>query len=122
MIASCLSRQVALPMTPSSHPAAAMAVQTAALEQLREILDSGEPPQKKMMMEQQRIMQHALQQNLLAMASQLPLNIKLNNRGKNSLLRFECMLFGWCCMCVFVISSFHFPVKTSLSKVFNFTM
>ncbi|XP_004558711.3 AT-rich interactive domain-containing protein 3A [Maylandia zebra] len=80
MIASCLSRQVALPMTPSSRPAAAMAVQTAALEQLREKLDSGEPPQKKMMMEQQRIMQHALQQNLLAMASQLPLNIKLNNR------------------------------------------
>uniref|UniRef100_A0A668RS09 AT-rich interactive domain-containing protein 3 n=1 Tax=Oreochromis aureus TaxID=47969 RepID=A0A668RS09_OREAU len=80
MIASCLSRQLALPMSPSSHPAAAMAVQTAALEQLREKLDSGEPPQKKTMIEQQRIMQHALQQNLLAMASQLPLNIKLNNR------------------------------------------
>lgn len=30
--------------------------------------------------EQQRIMQHALQQNLFAMATQLPMNIKLNNR------------------------------------------
>ncbi|XP_064784091.1 AT-rich interactive domain-containing protein 3A-like isoform X2 [Oncorhynchus masou masou] len=44
----------------------------AALEQL------GEPPEKKrMLMDQQRLMQHALQQNLLAMATQLP--IKLNN-------------------------------------------
>ncbi|KAG8011625.1 AT-rich interactive domain-containing protein 3A, partial [Nibea albiflora] len=62
---------------------AAAAVQAAALEQLREKLESGEPPEKKMMMvaeEQQRIMQHALQQNLLAMATQLPLSIKLNNR------------------------------------------
>lgn len=96
MMASCLPSRVALPMSPSSHHAAAVAaqaaaaqaaaaVQAAALEQLREKLESGEPPEKKMMMvaeEQQRIMQHALQQNLLAMATQLPLNIKLNNRGE----------------------------------------
>ncbi|XP_042344488.1 AT-rich interactive domain-containing protein 3A isoform X2 [Plectropomus leopardus] len=95
MMASCLPSRVALPMSPSGHHAAAVAaqaaaaqaaaaVQAAALEQLREKLESGEPPEKKMMMvaeEQQRIMQHALQQNLLAMATQLPLNIKLNNRG-----------------------------------------
>ncbi|XP_040010051.1 AT-rich interactive domain-containing protein 3A isoform X2 [Xiphias gladius] len=99
MIASCLSSRMALPMSPSGHHAAAVAaqaaaaqaaaaqaaaaVQAAALEQLREKLESGEPPKKKMMMvaeEQHRIMQHALQQNLLAMATQLPLNIKLNNR------------------------------------------
>uniref|UniRef100_A0A8C7EYK2 AT-rich interactive domain-containing protein 3 n=1 Tax=Oncorhynchus kisutch TaxID=8019 RepID=A0A8C7EYK2_ONCKI len=50
----------------------------AALEQLREPPESGEPPEKKRMsMDQQRLMQHALQQNLLAMATQLP--IKLNN-------------------------------------------
>ncbi|KAL0979924.1 hypothetical protein UPYG_G00191650 [Umbra pygmaea] len=30
--------------------------------------------------EQQRLMQHALQQNLFAMATQLPINIQLNNR------------------------------------------
>nr|XP_046200945.1 AT-rich interactive domain-containing protein 3A-like [Oncorhynchus gorbuscha] len=53
----------------------------AALEQLREPPESGEPPEKKRMsMDQQRLMQHALQQNLLAMATQLP--IKLNNGGE----------------------------------------
>ncbi|XP_044053648.1 AT-rich interactive domain-containing protein 3A isoform X2 [Siniperca chuatsi] len=89
VMAGCLPSRVALPMSPSGHRAAAAAaqaaaaVQAAALEQLREKLESGEPPEKKMVMvaeEQQRIMQHALQQNLLAMATQLPLNIKLNNR------------------------------------------
>ncbi|XP_067377954.1 AT-rich interactive domain-containing protein 3A isoform X2 [Channa argus] len=94
MMAACHPSRVALPISPSGHHAAAVAaqaaaaqaaaaVQAAALEQLREKLESGEPPEKKMMMvaeEQQRIMQHALQQNLLAMATQLPLNIKLNNR------------------------------------------
>lgn len=93
MMASCLPSRMTLPMSPSGHHAAAVAaqaaaaqaVQAAALEQLREKLESGEPPEKKMMMmaeEQQRIMQHALQQNLLAMATQLPLNIKVNNRGE----------------------------------------
>uniref|UniRef100_A0A673XDF7 AT-rich interactive domain-containing protein 3 n=1 Tax=Salmo trutta TaxID=8032 RepID=A0A673XDF7_SALTR len=59
--------------------AAAAAVQAAALEQLREKPESGEPPEKKRM-DQQRLMQHALQRNLLAMATQLPMNIKFNNR------------------------------------------
>lgn len=90
MMASCPPNQMNLPIRASGHRAAAMAaqaaaVQAAALEQLREKLESGEPPEKKMMMvaeEQQRIMQQALQQNLLAMATQLPLNIKLHNRGE----------------------------------------
>ncbi|XP_041854616.1 AT-rich interactive domain-containing protein 3A [Melanotaenia boesemani] len=88
MMASFLPSRVVLPMVPSSHHAAAMttqvaAAQTAALEELREKLERGEPPHKKMIMvteEQQKIMEHALQQKLLAMATQLPLNIKLNNR------------------------------------------
>ncbi|KAM8960202.1 AT-rich interactive domain-containing protein 3C [Pelodytes ibericus] len=66
---------------PGSH--AMHAMQAAALEQLREKLESDEPPEKKMAMmaeEQQRLMQHALQQNLLAMAAQLPMNIKINSR------------------------------------------
>ncbi|XP_056274999.1 AT-rich interactive domain-containing protein 3A isoform X2 [Pseudoliparis swirei] len=78
LLGGCLPSRLALPMSPGGHHAAA-----AALEQLRGKLESGEPPEKKMMTvaeEQQRIMQHALQQNLLAMATQLPLNIKLNNR------------------------------------------
>ncbi|XP_060927973.1 AT-rich interactive domain-containing protein 3A [Limanda limanda] len=89
IMASCLPSRVALHLSPSGHhPAAvaaqaAAAIQAAALEQLREKLENGEPPVKKMMMvaeEQQRIMQHALQQNLLAVATQLPLNTTLNNR------------------------------------------
>uniref|UniRef100_A0A3B4U124 AT-rich interactive domain-containing protein 3 n=1 Tax=Seriola dumerili TaxID=41447 RepID=A0A3B4U124_SERDU len=67
----------------SGHISQVPVIKKAAAAQLREKLESGEPPEKKMMMvaeEQQRIMQHALQQNLLAMATQLPLNIKLNNR------------------------------------------
>lgn len=91
-MAGCLPGRGGLPMSHSSHHAAVMAaqaqaaaaVQAAALEQLREKLEGGEPPEKKKMMmmeEQQRMVQHALQQNLLAMASQLPLNIKLNSRG-----------------------------------------
>ncbi|XP_068615258.1 AT-rich interactive domain-containing protein 3A-like [Brachionichthys hirsutus] len=86
--------QMTLPVSQSGHHAATVtaqasathamaAIQAAALLQLREKLDSGEPPEKRKMMvaeEHQRMMQHALQQNLLAMATQLPLNIKLNHR------------------------------------------
>ncbi|XP_062307670.1 AT-rich interactive domain-containing protein 3A isoform X2 [Osmerus eperlanus] len=87
MMGGCLASR--LPLSLGGHHAAAQAVaaqaavQAAALEQLREKLESGEPPEKKMMRmaeEQQRLMQNALQQNLLAMATQLPMNIKLNNR------------------------------------------
>ncbi|XP_008304466.1 AT-rich interactive domain-containing protein 3A-like [Stegastes partitus] len=63
--------------------------QAATLEHLRERLERGaagasaDGPDKKMMRlaeEQQRLMQQALQQNLLAMASQFnPMNLKLNN-------------------------------------------
>ncbi|KAM8865172.1 AT-rich interactive domain-containing protein 3A [Synchiropus picturatus] len=82
VMAGYAAPRVTLPMTPGG-PHTAAVVQAAALEQLREKLEIGEPPEKKVMMvteEQQRLMQHALQQNLLAMATQLPLTIKLNNR------------------------------------------
>ncbi|XP_051954251.1 AT-rich interactive domain-containing protein 3A isoform X1 [Xyrauchen texanus] len=93
MLSNCLTNRMGIPVSLAGHhsaaqavaaqAAAAAAVQAAALEQLREKLESGEPPEKKVMLmaeEQQRIMQHALQQNLFAMATQLPMNIKLNNR------------------------------------------
>ncbi|XP_059403874.1 AT-rich interactive domain-containing protein 3A isoform X2 [Carassius carassius] len=88
MLSSCLTNRVGIPVSLASHhsaaqAAAAQAVQAATLEQLREKLESGEPPEKKVILmaeEQQRIMQRALQQNLFAMATQLPVNIKLNNR------------------------------------------
>ncbi|KAM6958950.1 AT-rich interactive domain-containing protein 3A isoform 2-T2 [Aplochiton taeniatus] len=93
MMSSCLSNRMGMPMSLGANQAAAAAqavaaqaaaaVQAAAMEHLREKLEGGEPPEKRMMMmaeEQQRLMHQALQQNLLAMASQLPINIKLNNR------------------------------------------
>ncbi|KAI5614665.1 AT-rich interactive domain-containing protein 3A isoform X1 [Silurus asotus] len=62
---------------------AAMAAQVAALEQLREKLESGEPPEKKMALpteDHQRLLQRALQQNLLAMSTQMPMNIRINSQ------------------------------------------
>lgn len=67
---------------------AAMAAQVAALEQLREKLDSGEPPEKKMALpseDHQRLLQRALQQNLLAMSTQMPMNIRINSQGNKAL-------------------------------------
>ncbi|XP_056408246.1 AT-rich interactive domain-containing protein 3A-like [Hyla sarda] len=79
--------RISIPVAlPGHHTAAAQAIQAmqaAALEQLREKLECGEPPEKKMAMmaeEQQRLMQHAIQHNLLAMATQMPMKIKINNR------------------------------------------
>ncbi|KAI5088398.1 AT-rich interactive domain-containing protein 3A isoform X1 [Silurus meridionalis] len=86
MLSNCLTNRMGIPMPLSGHHGAAAqaaaAMQAAAIEQLREKLEAGEPPEKKVMLmaeEQQRIMQQALQHNLFAMASQLPMNIKLNN-------------------------------------------
>ncbi|XP_075878786.1 AT-rich interactive domain-containing protein 3A [Nelusetta ayraudi] len=62
---------------------AAMAAQVAALEQLRDKLEAGEPPEKKMALpaeEHHRLLQRALQHNLLAMTAQLPMNIRINNQ------------------------------------------
>uniref|UniRef100_A0A4W5K3M4 AT-rich interactive domain-containing protein 3 n=1 Tax=Hucho hucho TaxID=62062 RepID=A0A4W5K3M4_9TELE len=54
----------------------------ATLEQLREKLETGEGPERKMARlaeEQQRLMQQAFQNNLLAMASQVPMNLRLGS-------------------------------------------
>ncbi|XP_078285956.1 AT-rich interactive domain-containing protein 3B-like [Rhinoraja longicauda] len=53
------------------------------LEQLREKLESGEPPDKRVARfseDQQRLMQHALQHNLFAMATHMPMSIKINGK------------------------------------------
>ncbi|NWZ31258.1 ARI3A protein, partial [Asarcornis scutulata] len=80
--------RIAIPVGLAGHhlaaaQAAAAASQAAVLEQLREKLEMGEPPEKKVALtaeEQQRLMQQALQHNLLAVASQFPMNIKVSNR------------------------------------------
>ncbi|XP_054608192.2 AT-rich interactive domain-containing protein 3A isoform X2 [Nothobranchius furzeri] len=77
-----------LPMGPvPSHSVvavqAAMAAQAVALEQLRDKLESGEPPEKKMALpaeEHHRMLQRVFQQNLLAMTAQIPMNIRINNQ------------------------------------------
>lgn len=86
MMSSCLPNQLSLPLSAGTQYVASQAVaaqaaeQAAAQEQLTE-----KTQDNKMLMvgeEQQRLIQHVLQQNLLAMATQLPLKIKLNNRGE----------------------------------------
>lgn len=73
-----------------------MAARTATLEQLRERLEAGEPPEKKvsrMTEEEQRLVQQALQRNLFSMARQIPMKIKINGKGKTCLrLRLEELL------------------------------
>lgn len=74
----------------AAQAAAAQATiaQVAALEQLRDKLESGEPPEKKIALpleEHQRLLQRALQQNLLAMTAQIPMNIRINNQGTDTL-------------------------------------
>ncbi|XP_019387419.1 PREDICTED: AT-rich interactive domain-containing protein 3C [Crocodylus porosus] len=82
LLSAAVPGRLAIPVSLAGHHLAA-ASQAAALEQLREKLETGEPPEKKMALmaeEQQRLVQHALQQNLLAMASQLPMSVKIGSR------------------------------------------
>ncbi|XP_062945951.1 AT-rich interactive domain-containing protein 3B isoform X2 [Cynocephalus volans] len=60
-----------------------VSTRTATLEQLRERLESGEPPEKKVSRlseEEQRLVQQAFQRNLFSMARQLPMKIRINGR------------------------------------------
>lgn len=83
--------------------------QAATLEHLKERLERGaaaDCPEKKMLQlaeEQQRLMQQALQQNLLALASHFnPMNLKLNNGHGEPSPRFAALLtsrrFPRCCL------------------------
>ncbi|XP_032198341.1 AT-rich interactive domain-containing protein 3B isoform X5 [Mustela erminea] len=59
---------------------------TATLEQLRERLESGEPPEKKaprLSEEEQRLVQQAFQRSLFTMARQLPMKIRINGRAED---------------------------------------
>ena len=90
MLAAPVPGSIAIPVELASHhlaaARAAAASQVAVLEQLQEKLEVGEPPEKKVALtaeEQQQLVQHALQHNLLAVASQFPMNVKISNRGSN---------------------------------------
>ncbi|XP_037358008.1 AT-rich interactive domain-containing protein 3B [Talpa occidentalis] len=72
--------RLAVPVTLAGQQAG---TRTATLEQLRERLESGEPPEKKasrLSEEEQRLVQQAFQRNLLSMARQLPMKIRINGR------------------------------------------
>ncbi|XP_027553792.1 AT-rich interactive domain-containing protein 3B isoform X1 [Neopelma chrysocephalum] len=77
-----MPNRIAVPVTLSSQQAT-VAARTATLEQLRERLESGEPPEKKVSRtteEEQRLVQQALQRNLFSMARQIPMKIKINGK------------------------------------------
>ncbi|NWV12076.1 ARI3A protein, partial [Ptilonorhynchus violaceus] len=87
MLAASVPGRIAIPVGLAGHhltaAQAAAASQAVVLEQLREKLETGEPPEKKVALtaeEQQRLVQHALQHNLLAVASQFPMNVKISSR------------------------------------------
>ncbi|GAB0202663.1 AT-rich interactive domain-containing protein 3C [Grus japonensis] len=87
MLAALVPGSIAIPVgVASNHLAAAQeaaALQAAVLEQLQEKLEAGEPPEKKVALmteEQQQLVQQVLQHNLLAMASQFPMNVKVSNQ------------------------------------------
>lgn len=80
--------RIAMPVTLANQQAT-VAGRTATLEQLRERLESGEPPEKiaRMSEEEQRLVQQAFQRNLFSMARQLPMKIKINGRGEITLAK-----------------------------------
>lgn len=72
--------RLAVPVTLANQQAG---TRTAALEQLRERLESGEPAEKKVSRlseEEQRLVQQAFQRNFFTMARQLPMKIRINGR------------------------------------------
>lgn len=81
--------RLAVPMTLTGQQAS---TRMATLEQLRERLESGEPPEKKasrLSEEEQRLMQQAFQRNFFSMAQQLPMKIRVTGRGECGLDPFR---------------------------------
>nr|XP_044620437.1 AT-rich interactive domain-containing protein 3B isoform X1 [Equus asinus] len=75
--------RLAVPVTLAGQQAT---TRTATLEQLRERLESGEPPEKKtsrLSEEEQRLVQQAFQRNFFSMARQLPMKIRINGRAED---------------------------------------
>ncbi|KAM6202187.1 AT-rich interactive domain-containing protein 3B [Rhynchocyon petersi] len=76
--------RLAVPVTLAGQPAS---TRTATLEQLRERLEAGEPPEKKgsrLSEEEQRLVQQTFQRSFFNMARQLPMKIRINGREDRS--------------------------------------
>lgn len=81
--------RLAVPVTLTGQQAS---TRVATLDQLRERLESGEPPEKKasrLSEEEQRLVQQAFQRNFFSMARQLPMKIRVTGRGECSLDPFR---------------------------------
>ncbi|XP_006866549.1 PREDICTED: AT-rich interactive domain-containing protein 3B [Chrysochloris asiatica] len=79
-----VTNRLAVPVTLAGPQAS---TRTTTLEQLRERLESGEPPEKKVSRlseEEQRLVQQAFQRNFFSMARQLPMKIRINGREDRS--------------------------------------
>ncbi|XP_036204610.1 AT-rich interactive domain-containing protein 3B isoform X1 [Myotis myotis] len=75
--------RLAVPVTLTGQQAS---TRMATLEQLRERLESGEPPEKKasrLSEEEQRLVQQAFQRNFFSMARQLPMKIRVTGRAED---------------------------------------
>lgn len=99
---------------------AAMAAQVAALEQLRDKLEAGEPPEKKMALtaeEHQRFLQRALQHNLLAMTAQMPMNIRINSQGTRPMKGCMCCVGLLHMLCVIGLGQFTLFFKQRLGSI-----
>ncbi|XP_056654770.1 AT-rich interactive domain-containing protein 3B isoform X3 [Monodelphis domestica] len=80
-----MPNRLAVPVTLAGGQQAG--TRTSTLEQLRERLEAGEPPEKKvsrMTEEEQRFVQQAFHRNLLSVARQLPMKVKINGREDRS--------------------------------------
>lgn len=81
---------------------AAPSVQTSAQKQLQEKMMISDLQEKNVMMVagEQRIVQHALEKNVLAMTTHFPLSVKLGSRGKaNHLWTLLSLWFSVCPLC-----------------------
>ncbi|XP_072258303.1 AT-rich interactive domain-containing protein 3B isoform X2 [Pyxicephalus adspersus] len=85
--AGMLPNRMAMAAGPISAQQTPTGLRTASIEQLRERLETGEPLEKRLartpIEEQQRLMQQALQHNLLSMARQIPMKLKINGKAQD---------------------------------------
>uniref|UniRef100_A0A8C5PRG0 AT-rich interactive domain-containing protein 3 n=1 Tax=Leptobrachium leishanense TaxID=445787 RepID=A0A8C5PRG0_9ANUR len=84
--AALMASRMSLPGLMGTHHTSNV-VRTASLDQLKERLETGEPlekrPSKNLGEEQHRLMQQAFQHNLLSMARQIPMKLKINGKAQD---------------------------------------
>ncbi|KAM9311798.1 AT-rich interactive domain-containing protein 3B [Gastrophryne carolinensis] len=82
--AGIIPNRMSMVSGPMSTQQTSTIMRSAPVEQLKERLETGEPPEKRAartsVEEQQRLMQQALQHNLLTMARQIPMKLKINGK------------------------------------------